>query len=181
MTDRTVAEAGGDGNAPDGRVDGGIPAEVGEFIHRVSGISPDGDPSPDYALPDIGPDIGDTADGEPDREAAGPDVNDCADGGGLNSAIGRSAGPVEAPNIPGSADLCMQSEYENADGSGRHAAAGRPPEPRPTTNPPGSGGLFAHGLSLIAGTGRCGGCDLSLDDPAVRQCRDARCPQRVAA
>lgn len=65
--------------------EGRIPAEVGEFIHRVAGITPDAALSPDGEAPDIGPEIGpdhDYDESEPRTGGQDPAGGDSSSGAG---------------------------------------------------------------------------------------------------
>ena len=144
------------GSWPEGR----IPAEVGEFIHRVAGISPDTVASSDHENGEIGvpPSAGFSA---PGYGSACCPTTSLLDDGGSDS--------LPVPSIEG-----VRQDGETITGTGPGGYSYFP------------AGVGVPGVMLVKVGGValpviCPECDLRIDDARVLQCQQAICPRRIAA
>lgn len=137
------------GSWPEGR----IPAEVGEFIHRVAGISPEADASPDHENGDIGV----------------PPSSDVPAPGAVGSIPSTASGELSHPT----AALLEGGELSRPtapllEGGFYPLGVGVP-------------GVTLVKIDGVALPVICPDCDLRIDDARVLQCQHAICPRRVAA
>lgn len=145
------------GSWPEGR----IPAEVGEFIHRVAGISPEADASPDHENGDIGV--------PPSSDVPAPGV------------VGSSRPTASLLEDGGSDSLPSSIEGERLDGGTIPSAAPGELFTYTSCGWPGMRDDTGDEFAAFPAPVICPDCDLRIDDARVLQCQHAICPRRVAA